>query len=104
MVPYAELHCHSSFSFLDGASGPDALVREAVRLGLEALAVTDHDGLYAAPLLAESATTHGLSTVYGAELSLGLRTPQLGVPDPEGSHLLVLARGVDASLQALTDG
>lgn len=95
VVPYAELHCHSSFSFLDGASGPDALVREAVRLGLEALAVTDHDGLYAAPLLAESATTHGLRTVYGAELSLGLRTPQLGVPDPEGSHLLVLARGVE---------
>lgn len=95
VVPYAELHCHSSFSFLDGASGPDALVREAVRLGLDALAVTDHDGLYAAPLLAESATTHGLATVFGAELSLGLRTPQLGVPDPEGSHLLVLARGVE---------
>ncbi|GAB3994829.1 error-prone DNA polymerase [Nocardioides marmoraquaticus] len=95
VVPYAELHCHSSFSFLDGASGPDALVREAVRLGLDALAVTDHDGLYAAPLLAESATTHGLATVFGAELSLGLRSPQLGMPDPEGSHLLVLARGVE---------
>jgi hypothetical protein len=36
LTPYAELHCHSSFSFLDGASGPDKLVQEAVRLGLHA--------------------------------------------------------------------
>ena len=43
-VPYAELHCHSHFSFLDGASSPDELVAEAVRLGLTALALTDHDG------------------------------------------------------------
>jgi error-prone DNA polymerase len=96
-TPYAELHCHSSFSFLDGASGPAELVVEAIRLGLHGLAVTDHDGFYGAPLLAEAAKLHGpLSprTIYGAELSLGLTGPQLGVADPEGSHLLVLARGV----------
>src|SRR3954471_12453286 len=45
-VPYAELHCHSNFSFLDGASHPEELVEEAVRLGLEALAITDHRGMY----------------------------------------------------------
>ena len=45
VVPYAELHCHSNFSFLDGASHPEELVTEAARLGLEALAITDHDGL-----------------------------------------------------------
>lgn len=45
VVPYAELHTHSDFSFLDGASDPEALVEEAVRLGLKALAITDHDGL-----------------------------------------------------------
>ncbi|WP_182523748.1 error-prone DNA polymerase [Nocardioides dongkuii] len=95
VTPYAELHCHSSFSFLDGASGPDDLVHEAVRLGLHALAITDHDGFYGAPLFAETAQPHALRTVYGAELSLGLDRPQLGVPDPEGSHLLVLARGVE---------
>ena len=44
-VPYAELHCHSNFSFLDGASHPEELAEEAARLGLEALALTDHDGL-----------------------------------------------------------
>ena len=49
----------------------------------------------ARPLLAEAAAEHGLPTVYGAELSLGLGGPQNGVPDPEGSHLLVLARGVE---------
>ncbi|MEO9323980.1 error-prone DNA polymerase [Nocardioides sp. C4-1] len=95
VVPYAELHCHSHFSFLDGASSPADLVEEAVRLGLHALAITDHDGFYGAPMLAEAAASYDLLTVYGAELSLGLTGPQNGVPDPEGSHLLVLARGVE---------
>ncbi|WP_395692786.1 error-prone DNA polymerase [Nocardioides sp.] len=96
VTPYAELHCHSSFSFLDGASGPDQLVLEALRLGLHGLAITDHDGFYGAPLFAETAQLHGgLATIYGAELSLGLTKPQNGVADPEGSHLLVLARGVE---------
>jgi error-prone DNA polymerase len=95
-VPYAELHCHSSYSFLDGASEPSALVEEAVRLGLTALAITDHDGFYGAVRFAEAAQEFpSLSTLYGAELSLGLTGPQNGVPDPEGSHLLVLARGVE---------
>src|SRR6478609_4463912 len=49
ITPYAELHCHSHFSFLDGASSPTELVEEAVRLGLHALAVTDHDGFSAPP-------------------------------------------------------
>jgi error-prone DNA polymerase len=96
VTPYAELHCHSNFSFLDGASGPDALVLEALRLGLHALAITDHDGFYGAPLFAETAQLHGgMGTIYGSELSLGLSGPQNGVADPEGSHLLVLARGVE---------
>jgi error-prone DNA polymerase len=95
-VPYAELHCHSSYSFLDGASEPSALVEEAVRLGLTALAITDHDGFYGAVRFAEAAAEYAtLRTIYGAELSLGLTTPQNGVPDPEGTHLLVLARGVE---------
>jgi len=95
VVPYAELHCHSNYSFLDGASHPEALVREAVRLGLSALALTDHDGFSGAPRFAEAAQQHGLRTVHGAELSLGLPGPQNGVADPEGDHLLVLARGVE---------
>jgi error-prone DNA polymerase len=95
VTPYAELHCHSHFSFLDGASSPAELVEEAVRLGLHALAITDHDGFYGAPMLAEAAAAYDLPTVFGAELSLGLTGPQNGVPDPEGSHLLVLARGVE---------
>ncbi|MTB89240.1 error-prone DNA polymerase [Aeromicrobium senzhongii] len=95
VVPYAELHCHSNHSFLDGASHPEELVREAVGLGLSALALTDHDGFSGAARFAEAAQLHGLRTVYGAELSLGLTGPQNGVPDPEGDHLLVLARGVE---------
>ena len=91
-TPYAELHCHSTFSFLDGASHPEELAEEAVRLGLEALAITDHDGFYGVVRFAEAARAVGMPTVFGAELSLGLTKPQNGVPDPEGSHLLVLAR------------
>ncbi|TAL40856.1 MAG: error-prone DNA polymerase [Salinibacterium sp.] len=89
---YAELHAHSAFSFLDGASMPETLAEEAARLGLSALALTDHDGLYGIVRMAEAAATLGLPTILGAELSLGLGGPQNGVPDPEGSHLLVLAR------------
>jgi error-prone DNA polymerase len=91
-TPYAELHCHSHFSFLDGASAPEDLVEEAARLGLEAMAITDHDGLYAAVRLAEAGRAVGLPTVFGAELSFELRAPQAGRADPEGSHVVVLAR------------
>jgi error-prone DNA polymerase len=90
-VPYAELHCHTNFSFLDGASHPEELVEEAVRLGLEALAVTDHDGLYGVVRFAEAAAAVGLPTIFGAELTLGLTRSQQAEPDPEGSHLVVLA-------------
>ena len=92
---WAELHCHSSYSFLDGASDPDALVAEAARLGVEALAVTDHDGMYGVVRLAEAARETGVGTVFGAELSLDLTGRQTGRPDPEGRHLLVLARDAE---------
>jgi error-prone DNA polymerase len=95
--PWAELHCHSSYSFLDGASTPAELVTEAARLGLEALAITDHDGMYGVPQFAQAAARLAgrgarLGTVFGAELSIGLPSGQTGVPDPVGRHLLVLAR------------
>ena len=90
--PYAELHAHSSYSFLDGASSPEELLEEAERLGLHALAITDHDGFYGIVRFAEAAETASVKTVFGAELSLGLTEPQNGEADPEGSHLLVLAR------------
>ncbi|WAC90628.1 error-prone DNA polymerase [Mycobacterium sp. Aquia_213] len=99
-VAYAELHAHSAYSFLDGASTPEELVEEAARLDLRALALTDHNGLYGAVRFAEAAAELDVRTVFGAELSLGAssfaslfseaRTEQ---PDPAGPHLLVLARG-----------
>src|SRR3954454_23382118 len=92
-VPYAELHCHTNFSFLDGASHPEELVEEAARLGLEALAVTDHDGMYGVVRFAQAAHAVGMPTVFGAELTLDLpRRSQAGAADPEGRHLVVLAR------------
>ncbi|WP_298227316.1 error-prone DNA polymerase [Gryllotalpicola sp.] len=108
VTPYAELHAHSSFSFLDGASDPARLVAEAARLRLAGLAITDHDGLYGVVRMAEAAEVYSteLKTVFGAELSLGLGAPQSGIADPEGSHLLVLARGAEgyhALAAALTE-
>jgi error-prone DNA polymerase len=91
-VRYAELHAHSAFSFLDGASTPEELVSEAARLGLRAIALTDHDGLYGVVRFAEAARELGMRTVFGAELSLS-DTSRTDVPDPPGPHLLVLARG-----------
>lgn len=95
VVPYAELHCHSYYSFLDGASSPEELVCRAVELGLSGLALTDHDGFYGVVRMAEAAEACGLPTVFGSELSIGLPHPQNGVADPVGSHLLVLARGAE---------
>ncbi len=69
-VPYAELHCHSNFSFLDGASHPEELVTEAARLGLEALALTDHNGFYGIVRFAEAARELGMPTIFGTEFTL----------------------------------
>ncbi|HUZ44007.1 MAG TPA: error-prone DNA polymerase [Acidimicrobiales bacterium] len=92
---YAELHCHSNFSFLDGASHPDELVDRAVELGLSALAVTDHDNLAGVVRFSEAARAAGLPTVFGAELTLGLSRSSntTASADPEGSHVLLLAKG-----------
>jgi error-prone DNA polymerase len=91
-VPYAELHAHSAYSFLDGAGTPEELVEEAARLDLRAIALTDHNGLYGVVRFAEAAKELDMRTVFGTELSLGAgaRTDE---PDPPGPHLLVLARG-----------
>src|SRR5690349_20885917 len=61
-VPFAELHCHSNFSFLDGASHPEELVEAAAALGLDALALTDHDGMYGVVRFAEAAAALDVPT------------------------------------------
>ena len=110
-VPWAELHCHSSYSFLDGASSPAELVDEAARRGVAAIAITDHDGMYGVAQFAQAAARlkeqgTALGTVFGAELSCaslggrprgaspraGVASLRAGAPDPDGRHLLVLAR------------
>ncbi|MCS3878276.1 error-prone DNA polymerase [Gordonia amarae] len=92
-VAYAELHAHSAYSFLDGASMPEEMVAQARALDLKALALTDHDGFYGIVRFAEAAREYQLPTVFGAELSLEPDATRTGVPDPPGEHLLVIARG-----------
>ena len=80
---YVELHCHSAYSFLDGASLPDELAVAAEELGYDALALTDHDGLHGAMELAETTRFKGpledLRPIVGAELTL-----------EDGAHLTLL--------------
>ena len=69
-MPYVELHCHSAFSFLDGASHPVELAAAAAERGYGAIALTDHDGLYGSMELAMAARPLGVRTIVGAELTL----------------------------------
>ncbi len=67
---YVELHCHSNFSFLDGASHVEELVARAKELGMSALAITEHDGLYSAMRFHRQAKGLGVKPIIGAELTL----------------------------------
>src|SRR2546423_4250417 len=67
---YAELHCHSAYSFLDGASQPEELAARAAELGYPALALTDHDGVYGSLEVAHAATAFGVPPLTGAEVTL----------------------------------
>jgi error-prone DNA polymerase len=80
MTEYAELHCHSYYSLLDGAAAPEALVERAAALGLRALALTDHDSLAGAVRFGQAAQQHGLHPIFGAEVTLA-----------GGAHLTLLA-------------
>ncbi len=77
---YVELHCHSAYSFLDGASLPEQLALTAVNLGYSALALTDHNGLYGSMAFAQEAKQLGLQAITGAEVTL-----------LDGSHVTLLA-------------
>jgi len=91
---YTELHAHSNFSFLDGASPTRSLVERAACLGMEALAITDHDGLYNACVFTRTAKEAGIKPIIGAELTL------------EGEHHLTFlvenARGYTNLSQLIT--
>jgi error-prone DNA polymerase len=78
-VSFVELHCHSAYSFLDGASLPEELAVRAAELGYEALALTDHDGVYGSLEFAHAAKAFGVRPITGAELSLS-----------DGSHVTLL--------------
>jgi error-prone DNA polymerase len=79
--PYAELHCHSAYSFLDGVSLPDELAQCASELGHTALALTDHNSVSGSMELAQAALDHGIRAIHGAELDLS-----------SGRHITLLVR------------
>ncbi|MDX6491718.1 MAG: error-prone polymerase, partial [Gaiellaceae bacterium] len=71
---YVELHAHSAYSFLDGASLPEELAARAAELGYEALALTDHDGVYGSLEFAHAAKAFGVRPITGAEVTLADRS------------------------------
>jgi error-prone DNA polymerase len=79
-VTYVELHAHSAYSFLDGASQPEELAARAAELGYEALALTDHDGVYGSLEFAHAAKHFGVRPITGAEVTLA-----------GGAHVTLLA-------------
>ena len=81
MSIYAELHAHSAYSFLDGASLPEELVIGALEQGYEAFALTDHNSVSGSMEFAQSARALGLRALHGAELDLD-----------DGRHLTLLVR------------
>jgi error-prone DNA polymerase len=76
---YVELHAHSAYSFLDGASLPEDLAIRAAELGYGALALTDHDGVYGSLEFAQAAKAFGVRPITGAEVTLA-----------DGSHVTLL--------------
>jgi error-prone DNA polymerase len=93
---YVELHCHSAFSFLDGASLPEELAMAAAELGHEALALTDHDSLAGSMELAQAAAATGVRALHGAEVTIeGGRHLTLLVQDATGWRNLcrIITRG-----------
>src|SRR3954465_14828123 len=88
---YAELHCHSAFSFLDGASLPEELVAAAAELGHDALALTDHNTVSGSMEFAEAAAALGLRAIHGAEIDVVEADRAPGVRNHEvGRHLTLL--------------
>ncbi|HEY0875886.1 MAG TPA: DNA polymerase III subunit alpha, partial [Vicinamibacterales bacterium] len=77
---YIELHTSSAFSFLDGASLPEALVERAAELGYPALALLDRDGVYGAPRFHQAAKKAGIKAIIGAELTLSVNSRLLPLP------------------------
>ncbi len=73
-VPYVELHAHSAFSFLDGASTPTELVAAATELGYPAFGLTDHDGVWGSMEFVDACKAFEMRAITGAEVSVRLES------------------------------
>src|SRR3954468_16534999 len=91
-MAYTELHCHSAFSFLDGASLPEELVVAALEQGHTALALTDHNTLSGSMEFAQAASLLGLRAIHGAEVDLS--DTHAHASGTGGRHLTLLVRDV----------
>jgi error-prone DNA polymerase len=88
-APYVELHAHSAYSFLDGASLPEEIAARAAELGYDAFALTDHDGVYGSLEFAHAAKHFGVRPITGAEVTLAGTGTGSTEPD-QGMHVTLL--------------
>src|SRR3954470_20235822 len=94
-MTYVELHAHSAYSFLDGASLPEELAARAAEVGYDAIALTDHDGVYGSLEFAHACKHFGVRSITGAEVTLA-----------GGAHVTLLCesqRGYANLCRILTD-
>src|SRR5579862_3239568 len=94
-MAYVELHAHSAYSFLDGTSLPEELAARAAQLGYDALALTDHNGVYGSLEFAHACNHFGVRAITGAEVTL-----------TGGAHVTLLCesrRGYENLCRILTD-
>lgn len=83
-MPFTHLHVHSNYSFLDAGSSIEALIERAKEVGLDSLAITDHNGLYGAVRFYKYALDSGIKPIIGAEMSL-----------ENGHHVVLLAKNLN---------
>ena len=102
-MSYVELHAHSAYSFLDGASQPEELAARAAELGYTALALTDHDGVYGSLEFAHAAKHLGVRPITGAELTLDSGVGSTEPPRSGGAGFAGAGAGTGAHITLLVE-
>ena len=96
-LKYSELHCHTNYSFQEGASSPEEILTKANELEISAVAITDHDNLCGAMEFAQMAKTIGIQAIIGVELTLNtgtLKQPNKNDLSDKKKHLTLLAENL----------
>jgi DNA polymerase III subunit alpha len=97
MASFTHLHVHTQYSILDGASGTKALMKRAVELGMNAMAITDHGNMFGVKEFHDNATKAGIKPIIGCEtyVARGSMDNRASHEDRSGDHLILLAKNLE---------